>query len=184
MKARIGLVAALLVFGSSSSQAATVSLGNLGPPSVATFGDVFSQAGSFTDIYTFNLAASADVLGLVLTFDVSPTLNINIASSHLFSGDPNGSSAPVAANVGCATIACSWNVASAGAYFLEITGNVTSQLNSRFNLLPVGYGGAIASVSESVSEAPLPAALPLFATGLGAMGLFGWWRKRKAQAVA
>ena len=35
-----------------------------------------------------------------------------------------------------------------------------------------------------VSTTPLPAALPLFATGLGAMGLFGWRRKRKAQAVA
>jgi len=31
---------------------------------------------------------------------------------------------------------------------------------------------------------PLPAALPLFATGLGAMGLIGWRRKRKARAVA
>ena len=31
-----------------------------------------------------------------------------------------------------------------------------------------------------VSEVPLPAALPLFATGLGALGLLGWWRKRKA----
>ena len=31
---------------------------------------------------------------------------------------------------------------------------------------------------------PLPAALPLFATGLGAMGLFGWRRKRKAAALA
>jgi hypothetical protein len=31
---------------------------------------------------------------------------------------------------------------------------------------------------------PLPAALPLFATGLGALGLFGWRRKRKAQAAA
>lgn len=30
---------------------------------------------------------------------------------------------------------------------------------------------------------PLPAALPLFATGLGALGLFGWRRKRKAQAA-
>ena len=27
---------------------------------------------------------------------------------------------------------------------------------------------------------PLPAALPLFATGLGALGLLGWRRKRKA----
>jgi hypothetical protein len=31
---------------------------------------------------------------------------------------------------------------------------------------------------------PLPAALPLFATGLGALGLFGWRRKRKLAARA
>lgn len=31
---------------------------------------------------------------------------------------------------------------------------------------------------------PLPAALPLFATGLGALGLLGWRRKRKAAVVA
>jgi hypothetical protein len=34
------------------------------------------------------------------------------------------------------------------------------------------------------SATPLPAALPLFATGLGALGLLGWRRRRKAQAVA
>ena len=34
------------------------------------------------------------------------------------------------------------------------------------------------------AETPLPATLPLFASGLGAMGLFGWRRKRKTQAVA
>ena len=31
---------------------------------------------------------------------------------------------------------------------------------------------------------PLPAGLPLFVTGLGALGLLGWRRKRKAQAAA
>jgi hypothetical protein len=31
--------------------------------------------------------------------------------------------------------------------------------------------------------APLPGALPLFATGIGALGLLGWRRKRKAQAI-
>jgi len=37
----------------------------------------------------------------------------------------------------------------------------------------------------TVSTTPLPAALPLFATGLGAMGLLGWRRKRKnAAAIA
>ena len=35
-----------------------------------------------------------------------------------------------------------------------------------------------------VPSVPIPAALPLFATGLGALGLLGWWRKRKAQAAA
>jgi hypothetical protein len=34
-------------------------------------------------------------------------------------------------------------------------------------------------VDPAVAETPLPAALPLFATGLGALGLFGWRRKRK-----
>jgi hypothetical protein len=34
------------------------------------------------------------------------------------------------------------------------------------------------------STTPLPAALPLFASGLGALGLLGWRRKRKAQAAA
>jgi hypothetical protein len=33
--------------------------------------------------------------------------------------------------------------------------------------------------SPSVVATPVPAALPLFATGLGALGLLGWWRQRK-----
>ena len=35
----------------------------------------------------------------------------------------------------------------------------------------------------TASATPLPAALPLFATGLGALGLLGWRRKKKAQAA-
>ena len=35
----------------------------------------------------------------------------------------------------------------------------------------------------TVSTTPLPATLPLFATGLGAMGLLGWRRKRKNAAA-
>ena len=38
--------------------------------------------------------------------------------------------------------------------------------------------------NDSVPATPLPAALPLFATGLGALGLLGWCRKRKAAALA
>ena len=52
-------------------------------------------------------------------------------------------------------------------------------------------GGPDTSISWSATESstnpvatPLPAALPLFATGLGAFGLLGWRRKRKASALA
>ena len=37
--------------------------------------------------------------------------------------------------------------------------------------------------SGSLTATPLPAALPLLATGLGAMGLLGWRRKRKNAAA-
>jgi hypothetical protein len=44
----------------------------------------------------------------------------------------------------------------------------------------IAYNGQVADLSSlGVSEVPLPAALPLFATGLGVLGLLGWCRKRK-----
>ena len=51
---------------------------------------------------------------------------------------------------------------------------------------PAGHilqSGAI-SASAPVSATPLPDGLPLFAAGLGLIGLFGWWRKRMAAAAS
>jgi hypothetical protein len=39
------------------------------------------------------------------------------------------------------------------------------------------------TVTGDFAVTPLPGALPLFATGLAALGLFGWYRKRKAPAA-
>jgi hypothetical protein len=44
--------------------------------------------------------------------------------------------------------------------------------------------GGVITATFTDTTTPLPAALPLFATGIGALGLLGWRRKRKAQAVA
>ena len=58
---------------------------------------------------------------------------------------------------------------------------------STFSFAMTGTQHELSSIqgfgNGSVSQAPLPAALPLFATGLGAIGLFAWWRKRRAPSV-
>src|SRR5262249_13260375 len=41
----------------------------------------------------------------------------------------------------------------------------------------------VESLSATFSPVPLPAALPLFATGLGALGLLAWRRKRRSLQV-
>jgi hypothetical protein len=50
-------------------------------------------------------------------------------------------------------------------------------------LSPELQGLGYTATFQSDFETPLPAALPLFATGLGAMGLLGWRRKRKNAAA-
>jgi hypothetical protein len=45
------------------------------------------------------------------------------------------------------------------------------------------FSGTMTPLTEFVSDVPIPAALPLFATGLGLMGLLGWRRKRKVSAA-
>jgi hypothetical protein len=66
---------------------------------------------------------------------------------------------------------------TAGTFFLS---NVAAP---GFWCVGVGCNGDTGNTSQW-SETPLPATLPLFATGIGALGLLGWRRKRKAQAVA
>jgi hypothetical protein len=47
-----------------------------------------------------------------------------------------------------------------------------------------GNAFEFADLQDAPIETPLPAALPLFATGLGAIGLLGWRKKRKSAALA
>jgi len=65
-----------------------------------------------------------------------------------------------------------------GAAATEIFLNVTS--------IKFAWGGNNANdfyVNGATAVIPLPAALPLFGTGLGILGFLGWRRRRKAQAV-
>jgi hypothetical protein len=78
----------------------------------------------------------------------------------------------------------------------EIFGSVffASVLPSTLGISTSGFAsisGGPATVDYSINISlpngayvtPLPAALPLFAAGLGALGLLGWRRKRKATSI-
>ena len=64
----------------------------------------------------------------------------------------------------------------------SVTLQFTNLVNSQDGGLDLGLDNV--SVTDAVAATPLPAALPLFATGLGALGVLGWRRKRKKAALA
>jgi hypothetical protein len=80
---------------------------------------------------------------------------------------------------------------------IDATGTISCTACSGFDPTPVFYsaaytqnGGPGAQINASFNDSttppstiPLPAALPLFVTGIGGLGFLGWRRKRKPQAV-
>ena len=62
-----------------------------------------------------------------------------------------------------------------GTVFFIVEGSLTNPPSSSFTNTVTN---SIVVTGETPPATPLPAALPLFATGLGAMGLLGWRRKR------
>jgi hypothetical protein len=97
----------------------------------------------------------------------------------------------------CQTFSVVISTATSGtpqnSWTLETLDFTASGPSSVVSLLGTNSGGVqeyigldnVSLVDTGVSATPLPAALPLFASGLAGMGLFGWRRKRKnAAAVA
>jgi hypothetical protein len=62
-------------------------------------------------------------------------------------------------------------------------GNFLTKVNGPNVATPFDFAWVESGSLTTGANTPLPAALPLFATGLGALGLLGWRRKRKALAA-
>jgi hypothetical protein len=86
---------------------------------------------------------------------------------------------------GCAVSGgtCNWRTFAPIALGLATASIVDTFFGLSSDTLPfIPFSLHLAGVG--VDAVPLPAALPLFATGLGVLGLLGWRRKKKAAALA
>lgn len=150
----------------------------------------------------------SDVLnGVIPQLDISniqlvyPGLTFNSAAASSDGNDFSAFVDPATGNFdyhdadqGLAVIAFAGTDINSAITFLSITvDNPNQDMNGvadQFNALnngnaDAGYPTAGYWTASFPSVAtPLPAALPLFATGLGALGLLGWRRKRKAPVIA
>jgi hypothetical protein len=143
---------------------------------VSLYTDVTNLPSALLGTWTItSLPAQTFTVGPLSSISVSPGLLLTAGVSYFL-----GATAPDTTSVAWyATGLCSGfsgcGVGGSGTHYYDngtLNGPYTSAL-AAYDVL-----GAPASAT------PLPAALPLFASGLGVMGLLGWRRKRKAQAAA
>jgi len=143
------------------------------------FGNSFNtKQTSFTDIYTFTIAADGDVSGT--TSDYKATVffrDVNLTSLELFS-QPAGISIYKEASV---ADEFTFNFAglSAGAYSLKVTGSVSGSAFGAFD--SAEYEGFISTTASVASPAPEPADLAMAMMGLAGVGLL---LRRRNKAVA
>jgi hypothetical protein len=173
-----------------------------------------SYTGSTLDTSTaFNLGALTAVVGTVAGSDTTGAVSgetVTFSTAAFTYGSGTGVTSPIsltktfAGTGGTYTETLSLvevtSRATANQINLELFGVLNGPAGSGFVNTPAGLllsatqaGGTNFAVSWSGTElsnppnnpTPLPAALPLFASGLGALGLLGWRKKRKnAAAIA
>ena len=124
--------------------------------------------GSYYNVVSGSVSVliRTDAIGQITSWSISETI---FASYPAFPGDPPGD------------FYCTY-----GASTTTGGGSLSLTADNDAGLCPNGTtsGTGTFSGSSGTAPTPLPATPPLLATGIGSLGLLGWRRKRKAQAVA
>jgi len=193
MRARLGaLVACLgavgLLMGASAPARATTlaSWTNMSPNGPYALPFTAGAAATTITFGGYNVPSSDDVTNIGLFLNgTGPNL---LGSPWTFVPAPSGSDAATFSD-GTSVPALVFAGVVAGSYdeFLQtIPTTIGSSYTLAFTYDGIGVfpNGFFADASNgTLSTVPLPAALPLFATGLVGLGLLGWRRKKKAIAA-
>lgn len=153
------------------------------------------EAKAATVIYSGSVASEVEDLVVDgVTYDVTFAANSASAGVTIFNGNSAAAQTAVseldaALNATPAAFVSEAGVGSINQFIVEDNGSGNGIETTSFfaaenwkNEGSVSDDGSEAVFAE-VAVTPLPAALPLFASGFGAMSLLGWRRRRKAQAA-
>jgi hypothetical protein len=164
--------------------------------------EVPANASPGTGAVSVTLDTTAQTLLLSATFS---GLTSNDVAAHIHCCAPLGTNAGVATTLPAfagfplgvinGTFSATFDLTQASFYnpaFVTLQGSLAQAEatliagiengQTYFNIHTINFGGG--EIRGQLSAVPLPAALPLFASGLGALGLLGWRRKRKAATAA
>ena len=205
MKTRLfGFFAALVLFGASPSQAVPLvdqGSNTYDPNTGLQWLDVtLTQGLSYNNVTANYLSTGGLYQGYRYATGVEvSTLFTDAGISNPYNGVPNGEASAVQALISLLGVTLN----DPGYYdqTFGITADLAPNTNHWLAMLRIGISQVATTqwIGEgpdftevdlgsflvmNAASTPLPAALPLFASGLGALSLLGWRRKRKAAAVA
>ena len=186
------IFSALVLVGSGPARAITYDVSGTNFLGDTLTGTVEADA-SLTTITSVNLVNTDSFFGGQFTvfrfFDVFPgeftvsTAGLTKSANFFFLPE----SAAVLQNyeAALADARAQFNVASCDSTDIVCQIVVNQELAGALSTAATQYGDPFAlTATAEVSATPLPAALPLYATGLGALALLRWRRKRKGLVAA
>ena len=148
----------------------------------------------FTDLTSLSVNfIGADIAGMVAEVQANPTA-YGFTAATVVPGTVGGTNSACATQTGAGATTSGWgqwcaNTTTASTLYASLTSANAEQTSFYSDNQHFSAAGQLIEADYvfgliQASEAPLPATLPLFASGLGALGLLGWRRKKTAATIS